>query len=297
MILHLFITSILSFQSSSEKIYNKHKEVLFSRTPFELSYDITQEETDYSETDSNDFYDIYYEEMRAQNRVNKRKLHCRHRNTRYNEELDKCECFPGYPHGDPEFKPGCWRCEDICHPSAECRYPGRCACPRGFHGDGINRCDRITLNLLYLNQTSGKSSGGEPILIKYEYKNGRKTKAMFCRFGSTYVLAENFTEDTILCKTPQIMPGTYRVAISYNADMWSSNNFTFTFINDDEFDRLLLPVAIIAFLIISVVVITFYGIGTGMIKPTKSESEPFIKRPTTEIKPKDGVRNRRQVIP
>lgn len=283
---------IYYINAGSTKILNKHREIRFENAPFEQSYDITEEPEDDDSTESytEELYDMYYEEMKEQNRVNKRKLHCIHRNTRYNEELDQCECFPGFPFGNPDIKPGCWRCENICHPNAVCRYPGRCACPRGYHGDGISRCDKITLNLLDVNQTVGKSSGNEVILLKYEYKNGRKTNAMFCRFGSIYVQAESFTENSILCRTPQVMPGTYKIAISYNADMWSKSNFTFRFVNDDEYDSIILLVAIIAFISISIIIFSFYGYGTGMIKPSKSETEPFLKNSKHNF---DGIKNRR----
>ena len=292
---YLFSFLVIFDRPEYKKIVNKHQKILYENEPFEQSYDFTtEEEEDLSGTYSEELYDMYYEEMREQNRVNKRKLHCIHRNTRYNEELEQCECFPGFPYGDPESKPGCWRCENVCHQNAVCRYPGRCVCPRGYHGDGISRCDKITLNLLNINQTVGKASGNDSVLLKYEYKNGRKTKAMFCRFGSTYVQAESFTESTILCKTPHLMPGTYKVAISYNGDMWSKSNFTFKFVDDDEYDNVVLIIAIIAFVFISIIVFSFYSVGTGMIKPTKSETEPFIKNDKKNL---NGVRNRRNFAP
>ncbi|OHT17130.1 hypothetical protein TRFO_12657 [Tritrichomonas foetus] len=274
------------FNSKKEK---KHK-IYYSTAPFTESYDHTT--TDIFRTDSDEIYDVYYQSMKQDNHVDRKRLKCRHANTIYNELDEICECFPGFPHGDPDVKPGCWRCDQVCHPNAECRYPGRCWCPRGFHGDGIFKCDEIIMRLLSISPTAGVASGGDIITAKYEYKNGRKTTAMFCRFGSTYVQAENFTDDTIYCKTPQLRPGTYRVAVSYNADMWSKNNITFIAKDDSGKYDLVFPIAVISAIIFFVIMILMFGLGTGMIKPTKEETEPFIKKTHKGKTYHNGVRRR-----
>jgi hypothetical protein len=187
--------------------------------------------------------------------------------------IGTCECKQGYPYGDPNDERGCWRCVDECAPGAECAFPGVCACPEGYLGDGKTKCEQITPIIYRYFPREGIAD--TTVNISYFYENSTKYTGAYCRFGSIPVGTIELASNYMLCKAPPGKPGIVPLSISFDAAQWSKEDVTFLYKEKHD------PISFLPFLVLSLVV-TLAGvvsagkIGKYMSKKNDDEKRPFI---------------------
>lgn len=170
-------------------------------------------------------------------------------------QTGKCVCKNGFPFGNPNNESGCWNCEEDCHDDAKCVFPGKCQCRNGYSGDGTESCKPIIPKIVGLSPSYGLS--GTKINISYIYEDKNTPKVAYCKFGSIPIDATVITPDYIQCESPKRKSEVVPISISFNADIWSTEEFFFKYTEKVDPIRLF-PFIFGSLLIIGIIVYTLF---------------------------------------
>ena len=139
-----------------------------------------------------------------------------------NTELDgmrRVTCISGFVGNNPIDAYGCWKCQDECHPFADCVYPGRCACTKGYSGDGVTACNAPTPYVL----TANKQKSGVDVKFVGIEKDFRFHNA-YCKYNNQVLpaISVNASSPSILCPFPPADNSIDSLSISLDKNSWSA---------------------------------------------------------------------------
>lgn len=146
-----------------------------------------------------------------------KKPNCTYPNTKpgYGRE---CICNDSYIGDNPVQPRGCWKCENKCHSSASCIYPGNCSCNGGLLGDGVNECKERQVKPLGIRVTKSTNLSYPQAIIEIEEIPNYVPYKVYCNFSGTIVAARIGSKE-IKCYIPNGQVNS--VSISVDKGNWS----------------------------------------------------------------------------
>jgi len=206
----------------------------------------------------------------------KANVNCTGQNTIKNA-MGKCECLPGYPHGNASSAAGCWKCQKICHSYANCSFPGICVCNDGYQGDGITKCKPILPHITKVNPSEGYS--GTVVNVSFENIGNYSLERAFCRFGALIIETSYVRKGYLLCSAPfRSKSITVPLAISFDAIKWSNEDVVFQYMHKESFMSFF-PKIFMIVTFTCLIGFLIYSYMTGSFRKSEKDDEevPFVK--------------------